>query len=382
MYELVQSESRLRALAAEIAAPQAVFFDTEFESTRQSTRLCLVQLRVGEQTYLLDTLRLGTIESLASSLGRPEQLWVLHGGQEDLPLLMSALGLSTPPRLVDTQVAWALLGPESNVSLAYLAYRVLGQKKLKAHQTDDWTLRPLPPSQLDYAADDVDSLVPLYQVLEQRLVALGRLTIAEHASRECLLPRPVRREPLQLSSFRHAWLLDATRQGVLVFLLDWYNRLSPQDRQQAPEPRVLQSIAARLPRDLRELGQIRGISPRFVKTQGEGLLVQIACVLEQGSSVELPVLEPAPYATFSRIQLDAWVTLLCSRVCARLGVAPELALPSRIRRNLADAIEANRDRRPEMLAPMVGPWRQELLGEALKGELERLWSLLPFGDQT
>ncbi|RYE84629.1 MAG: ribonuclease D, partial [Myxococcales bacterium] len=167
----------------------SVYLDTEFDPQRDRTTLCLLQLSDGEQVFLVDPLRLDLMP-LAGVLGAPGAEWVLHAGRQDVPLVCDALGLATPPRVFDTQVAWALLGPEASVALAYLEFRLLGLRGDKGHQADDWRRRPLPPTQLAYAARDVAHLPALRRLLGERLAAVGRAELAVAASREAVWPEP------------------------------------------------------------------------------------------------------------------------------------------------------------------------------------------------
>src|SRR5690606_39893532 len=64
-------------------------------------------------------------------------IWVVHAGLQDVDLIRQAIGASSPRSLFDTQVGWALSTAESNVSLAYLKFLMLGVREDKAHQADE-----------------------------------------------------------------------------------------------------------------------------------------------------------------------------------------------------------------------------------------------------
>src|SRR5690606_32948486 len=156
--------------------------------------------------------------------------WVLHAGLQDIELLVQALGAPAPTKIFDTQIAWALLGPEASVSLSYLKFKVLGIRAGKPHQADDWLRRPLPESQLRYAASDIEHLPAIRAELGARAEARNRLEIIYQASREVAEPSVAPDAELSLSSFRNAWQLNRRTQAALRFLIQWYNARPPQER--------------------------------------------------------------------------------------------------------------------------------------------------------
>ncbi|HEY6556964.1 MAG TPA: ribonuclease D [Polyangiaceae bacterium] len=360
--ELIQSDAGLRSAASELSGARCLYLDTEFESVRSGTTLCLLQLSRGDTTYLIDTLRVESLHPLSEVLADAQAEWVLHAGQQDVALLMSRLGLREPPRLFDTQVAWALLGPEYSVSLSYLQYRVLGIRSGKAHQADDWKRRPLPASQLAYAAADIEHLPALRRILGERATALGRAEVVCDASLETVRPEPEPSLPLALESFRNAWQLEPPSQAALHGLIQWYNALAPADQKRAPESKTLLAIAARLPRTVDELSRIKGVSRGFLQEHGAHVVREIVRAADQARAADHVVIEPPPYATFQEIRLEAWLTLARAEICAELSVAPELALPARVLRPLKLLLLLNPDL--EAAAVHLCGWRKTLLKDA------------------
>ena len=68
--QLVETSAALTEVAASLTSTRRVYLDTEFESTRQGTRLCLVQLTAGEEVFVIDALRLPDLTDLRDVLGR------------------------------------------------------------------------------------------------------------------------------------------------------------------------------------------------------------------------------------------------------------------------------------------------------------------------
>src|SRR3546814_9938818 len=88
---------------------------------------------------------------------------------------MHACGAAPQP-LFDTQAAAALAGIAAGIGYQRLVQDVLGVALAKGETRSDWLRRPLSPTQLEYAADDVRHLFALHDALAARLQELGRET--------------------------------------------------------------------------------------------------------------------------------------------------------------------------------------------------------------
>ncbi|MFC5287811.1 HRDC domain-containing protein [Actinokineospora guangxiensis] len=202
--DVVADAAALDAAAAAIAAgagPIAV--DTERASGyRYSQRAYLVQVRrEGAGTFLIDPVALDDrIDPLIEALSTDE--WVLHAASQDLPCL-AELDLR-PPRLFDTELAGRLAGFE-RVALGTLVERLLGYHLEKGHGAADWSRRPLPMDWLNYAALDVELLVPLRDALEKELRSQGKLdwALEEFEALRTAPPAPPRKEPWRRTSGIH-----------------------------------------------------------------------------------------------------------------------------------------------------------------------------------
>lgn len=361
-FTLVDTESRLDELVPTLEGETDFFLDTEFDSSQRGTRLCLVQIATTKGIALVDPIRLPRLQALGRVLGAPGARWIVHAGSQDVPLLRDALGTPPPARLFDTQVAWALLTAESSVSLAYLKYRLLGLRGNKAHQTDDWTRRPLALPLLEYAASDVAELPELARKLLDRAETKARAETIYAASHETLTKEPELPPELTLKSFRNAWQLGAESQAALRALMEWYNALPRAARLDVPEPKVLLAIASRIPESPDVLARLKGVSRSFVDRYGRDVTRAMKQARENSFSGDFVPLEPPPYTTFEDERLDAWFGLLRAEVCARLEVAPDFVLPQRVMRGLREEL---RLRGPDAMSVALTGFRKGLLEGAL-----------------
>jgi ribonuclease D len=363
----IDRDDDLDTVLADLGQANTYFIDTEFESTRQRTRLSVLQVSRGEELYLLDALKLTRLRELGPVLIRDDSEWVLHAGLQDVELLIECFRLSRPPRLFDTQIAWGLLSPEAMVSLGYVQFKTLGLRSMKTHQADDWMQRPLPRSQLEYAASDIAHLPALHRELSARLQERGRRHVVDQLCNELLWPKPEPMPDLDLSSFRHAWQLEPRNQAALQAVIAWYNQLPEWERRRAPTPKTLLAVASRLPRTGRDLMRIKGVPPHFAGALADTLARDMTRASELVSVGQFVQLDPIPYTTFLEVRIEAWLEGLRAEVSAQVEMAVELAFPTRLVRRFKDALLQGTD--STQLPQLLDGWRLELLGPALQSHV-------------
>ena len=141
---------------------------------RYPERVCLVQLAVGEEIYLIDPLGVEDMSPLGELLAAPSVPKVFHAADYDIRSLDRDWSFHISP-LFDTSIAAAFVGYRS-LGLAALLKECLDVDipKSKRLQRADWTLRPINPELLEYAAADVRHLVRLSAHLRQKIEKLGR----------------------------------------------------------------------------------------------------------------------------------------------------------------------------------------------------------------
>lgn len=355
-------------LGEELDASEHLYLDTEFESRSSGTRLCLLQLSAGERVYLVDALANVNFEPLARAIDLPNVTWVVHAGLSDVDLITRVCRFPAPAALLDTQVAFALLGPEASVSLAYLLYRTLGVRIGKGHQADDWTRRPLPASQLTYAAGDVLYLPEAARLLTERLHGLGRYEFALEASREAASDDRPPPNPLTLASFRGAFQLDSESQAALRWLVEWHTGLDALARKDAPDNKTLLAIAARGPATVGDLERIKGTSRDFVRRFGRAVIDGVGRARRSASADEFVAIEPPPYTSFPDLRLEGWLAHLRSEVSAEVGVAPDFVLPRRV---LSALERGYRSGAVDGVVSALAGYRRPLLEASVRGFCER-----------
>jgi len=206
-----------RAVAALRSGSGPVAVDAERASGfRYGQRAFLVQLRrEGAGTLLIDPEAFDDLRDVDEALRGVE--WILHAAHQDLPCLHE-LGMS-PDALFDTELAARLTGLP-RVGLGPVVASMLGLKLAKEHSAADWSTRPLPAPWLNYAALDVEVLIPLRHEMAALLEGQGKTEIAaQEFEAERVAPDPAPRtdpwrrthglhslrKPAQLAAVRELW---------------------------------------------------------------------------------------------------------------------------------------------------------------------------------
>ena len=97
---------------------------------------------------------------------------MLHDADYDLRLLHQDYGWHAR-NIFDTRIAAQLLGLTA-FGLAALLDKYFGVRLDKKHQRADWSMRPLTPGMLDYAAQDTMYLLELRDRMRDALERAGR----------------------------------------------------------------------------------------------------------------------------------------------------------------------------------------------------------------
>ncbi len=169
----IADQPALDAAMERVAAQPAIAVDTEADSLHSYfDKVCLIQISIPDEDLIIDPLRKLDLSRFGAILADPSITKVLHGADYDLRILNRDFGF-TIANLIDTSLCAQLLGYEA-FGLAALLERHFGLKVNKTHQRADWSMRPLPPDMLDYAATDTRHLIALAAKLREELEALGR----------------------------------------------------------------------------------------------------------------------------------------------------------------------------------------------------------------
>jgi ribonuclease D len=366
---LIENMRELERLAGRLAGETLIAADTEAAGYhRYLDRLCLLQLSTRDETWIVDTVSLSSLNPLAEAFEAPQVEVVFHDADYDLRLLDRDFGVQVRG-LFDTKIAARFAG-ERSFGLAHLLGDGLGVALQKKHQRADWAKRPLSQELLEYAAMDTRYLPQLRDLLRDRLVELGRIHWAEEEFR---IQERARWEPpagpgeeyLRLKGTR-----DLERRGLAALreLYGWRERVAAERDVAAfrvVTNEVLLETARRLPRNPQALGNVPGLSPGNARRWGDGLIAAVDRAMALPES-ELPERARPPRRPQRDPELEARVDRLKR---ARDEEADRLALERGFlmpRAQLEDvASQAPADEAELRAIPGIRRWQVEAVGAAL-----------------
>jgi len=340
--------------------PSRIGLDTEFIRERTYwPQLALVQMAIGEEILLIDPLIPGMNEALKQWLAATDIVKVMHSASEDLITFKCACGVLPRP-LFDTQIAAALAGFGGGIGYRNLVQEVTGILLTKGETRSDWMRRPLSPSQLDYASDDVRYLFAIHDQLTRRLTEQARLGwLAEDAERLLAIVEHDDSERWPHVSLRTAQFLEPAAQRRLLRLLRW---------------RDLQARQSNRPRSWILDNELASQLARFPPSDLDALLVQfnkvpkaprkLANAVWDALNTPLADEAQAPLAQAATDGNKAVLKRLRDTVARR---SRELGLPDGLlasRRHLETLIEQR------SWPTALGQWRREVLEAQLMALLE------------
>jgi len=328
--------------------------DTEFMRERTFfSQLCLVQLATDNDIYCVDPLTDHEMIDFWQAINTCT--WVLHSARQDIEVIYQTAQFM-PASIFDTQIAAGLLGFAPQMGYAGLISELFGVELAKSHTRANWTVRPLPDEYLQYAAEDVEYLLPAHEELAQRLDKLGRLEWAESDSRLLLDPDLYDIDPNKaISRLKGARNLRGRRRAAAMRLAAWRELEAlkrDRPRQWILRDNVLVDIAFKLPLSDEELSRIDDVPPKLLKRASKDI---VAAVVKSGSD-ENDYRPPPPSDEGQKSLLKEMQAVVAE--CANdLGIAAETIAS---KKELSSVIiDGKRESR------VFSGWRDRLIGQRL-----------------
>jgi ribonuclease D len=366
----ISTAPHLEALVPKLAAFEEIALDTEGDSLHHyPERLALIQIgEPGGVTWFVDPLALPDLSPLARLFAAARPRLVLHAGDNDLAHLKRRYRF-TFGAVFDTSLAARFLGARS-LGLDVLIRDHLGFELPPSRQKDDWSVRPLSPSQEHYAAADVQHLFALAQRLRDQLAEVGRLSWVEEECAALAADPPVDRvvDPDAYLGLKGA--RDLLPAGLAI--LRELHELREQLAVAADRPpfkifgeATLVALAKTAPQNVDALAGVVGCTPRVIGRWGGAIVEAISRGLNAPPALPVASRPHRPsLSSAARRRIDA-LRQWRGEAAPRLGLDPGVLLPNRVIRAIAEA--GPRDLDALARVDGVRRWRVEVLGTELIG---------------
>ena len=358
-----------------MSAVREIAVDTEGASFhRYVDRVYLLQLSTRDHSAIVDPLTVppDVLAPLGALLEDPAVETVFHDADYDLRLLYQDYGWHVR-RVFDTRIAAQLLGIKA-FGLAALLESHFGVRLDKKHQRADWSMRPLTPEMLEYAAQDTMYLLALRDRLRDDLDRRGRLAWAREEFDRLEGTRWPDEDPAT-AFMRVKGSRDLTRRELAVLreLVAWREDVARHmDRAtfRVIGHEQLLDISRQQPKSRDELARVRGVSRGILENRAHEVIAAVQRGL-QVPEAELPKFPKAP-----RWDRDPHFD---SRVTAVKTVRDQLSQKLDLDPGVLcarDRMEAVARRNPQNLDELraveeLREWQKDVLGEgfvqALRG---------------
>lgn len=363
----IDRQDVLESAFPSLVAHSQIAVDTEADSLHSYfDKVCLIQISVPGEDVIIDPLARVKLDRFGELLADPAITKILHGGDYDLRILNRDFGFVVH-NLIDTSVCAQLLGYEG-IGLAALLDRHFGVKLNKVHQRADWSMRPLPPDMLDYAAMDTHYLIELAAKLRDELTVRGRWewAIEEFARMESIRHRETDDDLEPWRKVKNIGGLDRRSLAIVREIYNWRDQIARKaDR---PPFKVIGNeaiveIAKTRPVAQRDLAQLGAVSRYHAERFGREL-VKIVGRAMAIPEAELPERnEPKPWIRDKALEarIDR-LKKVRDRVAKDLVIDPSVLAP----RHVLSAIATG----GTLDVPAMRDWQKRLLGDALLAALE------------
>lgn len=377
---MIQTSDQLQQYLSKHADCPLVGFDTEFVSEdTYRPELSLIQVNADNEIALIDPYVIENLDPFWQWLTSGNRTVVVHACREELRFILHATGM-VPADLFDIQIAAGFLGLEYPASYGNLVNRLSGVSLQKGETRTNWRHRPLTEAQCKYAAQDVEFLLSIYQLLCDRLSDLGRLDwVMEEMQRQQAHIVEQETSP-RWRSLSGIGALQPRELEIARQLWQWRDELAC--RENRPPRRIIRDdliceLARRKSADAESIKVIRGLQHRRIQKQLHAIVDVIARALEVPESDCPPRnrnKKPPQRSTLAQFTYTA-----ISDYCQRNQMAPNLVASMTDIREYLEQQLGQRQRKKKVAAtkksqPLItSGWRGEfilqLVEDVLSGKL-------------
>ena len=178
---LVESEEDQDFVKDILEKEKYVGIDTEFNwRNTYFPELSLLQISTSSKILLIDCLKCKNLGYLNKILEEKTKTIIMHSSRSDITVLNTNLKIKLN-NCFDIQIAEKFINGGEIKSYGFIVAKYFGYELDKSETNSNWLKRPLTDKQLEYAANDVNFLIPIYK---KQLKDLKRLKKEKEAITE------------------------------------------------------------------------------------------------------------------------------------------------------------------------------------------------------
>jgi len=160
---LVESEEDEEFVKESLEKEKYIGIDTEFNwRNTYFPELSLLQISTNSKILLIDCLKFKKLGFLNNILEDKAKTIIMHSSRSDTTVLNTNLKIKLN-NCFDIQIAEKFINGGEIKNYGSIVSKYFGYDLSKSETNSNWLKRPLTHKQLEYAADDVNFLIPIYK---------------------------------------------------------------------------------------------------------------------------------------------------------------------------------------------------------------------------
>tara|TARA_Y200000002_G_scaffold253843_1_gene210391 strand:- start:454 stop:1317 length:864 start_codon:yes stop_codon:yes gene_type:complete len=210
---LIESEEDEEFITESLEEEKCIGIDTEFNwRNTYFPELCLLQISTSSKILLIDCLKYKKLRFLNKILEDKKRVIIMHSSRSDTTVLNTNLKIKLN-NCFDIQIAEKFINGGEIKNYGFIVAKYFGYELEKSETNSNWLKRPLSNKQLEYAADDVNFLIPVYK---KQLKELKKLKKEKEAIKEFRKETSLGNQELYVSRLKR--LKKASKEERDVFL--------------------------------------------------------------------------------------------------------------------------------------------------------------------
>jgi len=171
----VSNKKELNFLDDHLSQNTIFGIDTEFDwRTTYFPKLSVIQISIQKHLFLIDCLKINPEKVLKKYLENKNILKIFHSVRSDTTVLSKCLNSKTK-NVFDIQLADKILSKGEIKAYGKIVKKFFGIVLKKGETNSNWLKRPLSENQIDYALDDVDYLLEIFNYQKKSLIKSNSL---------------------------------------------------------------------------------------------------------------------------------------------------------------------------------------------------------------